>query len=1036
MKRRISFIFAFALLCMSSVVAQVTSGTCGDNLTWVLTEEGELIVEGTGDMYDYHEDYSGKINHPWLECRSQIKTITIGEGVTSIGNTAFRDCTELTSISLNNGLKHIGVEAFRYCGQLTAIDFPESLTSIANSSFFECRGLLSVTIPEGITSIDFSTFYDCSSLKSLILPSGMTSIGGDAFKACHNLTEIVCKATTPPSISSSTFSNVSREAFVYVPQASISTYESTEYWSEFTNFRPIGTCGDNLTWRITPEDELIVEGTGEMTSAPWFDIEEYRHAIKKATIMEGVTSIADAAFHYCINMVSISIPESMTSIGDHAFRFCSSLTSVVVPEGVTSIGSEIFQHCSSLTEVNIPKNVTSIGIYAFQNCQFTTITIPEKVATIGPSAFDGCNKLTSMTCLATTPPVLENSSVFYGVDKAIPVYVPLASIEVYKATDGWKDFTNFIGVGSCGSNLTFVLSPDGELVIEGTGEMNNYEQENSPWYNYRESIKAITIEEGVTSIGSYAFQGCNKIETMTIPQGVVTIGECALYRCTGTLFLNSMPETSGEYMMGGMLEGSSFTKVVVGNGITEIKDRTFCFSSLQEIVLPEGLTKIGASAFECCWNLTSITIPANVTEIGSYAFMMCDRLTSIICEATAPPVCNDHVFDNITSLFVPMAAMDDYQTTLGWKDSENIVGFASCGDDLTCELWSDGKLTIMGKGAITDTPWKGYEEQVRTLVIDEGVTSFADGTFADFSNLVTITSYAEVPPICGTDVFAGIDKTTPVYVPVDAVEAYGAAEGWEAFTYLSSMNSRVLLDTYTAYAHAEDEEFDKITYVRNFTSKNWEALYLPFEIGYEDICEDFDVAYIYDTHQYDTDDNGVKDETVIEIFKIKEGTLEANYPYLIRAKEAGQKEIVVNDATLYATEEVTLDCSSIFDTYTFTTTYSSIPAGGFEQEKNYYTLVDGMWLPASKYTELGAFRFYLKVDSRSGAPAAEAQSIRMRIVGEDNEGGTTDDIENSEITIQNSGTIFDLSGRRLTHPTKGINIIQMTDGSVRKKMVK
>ena len=94
-----------------------------------------------------------------------------------------------------------------------------------------------------------------------------------------------------------------------------------------------------------------------------------------------------------------------------------------------------------------------------------------------------------------------------------------------------------------------------------------------------------------------------------------------------------------------------------------------------------------------------------------------------------------------------------------------------------------------------------------------------------------------------------------------------------------------------------------------------------------------------------------------------------------------------------------------------------------------------MWLPASKYTELGAFRFYLKVDSRNGAPAAEARSIRMRVVGEDNEGGTTD-IENSEITIQNSGTIFDLSGRRLTHPTKGINIIQMTDGSVRKMMAK
>lgn len=1249
MKRRISFIFAFALLCMSSVVAQVASGTCGDNLTWVLTEEGELIVEGTGDMYNYHEEASG-INHPWLECRSQIKTITIGEGVTSIGNTAFRDCTELTSISLNNDLKHIGVEAFRYCGQLTAIDFPESLTSIANSSFFECRGLLSVTIPEGITSIDFSTFYDCSSLKSLILPSGMTSIGGDAFKACHNLTEIVCKATTPPSISSSTFSNVSREAFVYVPQASISAYESAEYWSEFTNFRPIGTCGENLTWRITPEDELIVEGTGEMTSAPWFDIEEYLYAIKKATIMEGVTSIADAAFHYCTALVSISIPESVTSLGNHTFRNCVSLTDVTIPEGVTAIGEEVFQNCNSLTEVNIPEGVTSIGYFAFQSCKLSTITIPENVSSIGSLAFDGCSSLTSITCRATTPPELENS-VFNNVNKSIPVYVPTSAIAAYKEADYWKEFTNiqapiidsgtcgesltwkingtyeltiegmgamydysessvapwqnyknyitsvdikegvtsigswafsrcsaltdvsiaesvtsiggdafrecsileeitlpkgltelgtgvflycsalksvtvpegvtkigsdtfefcpqlssitfpsglteigpwalkeaynltsitckaatppsigidaFDGVntdinvyvptssieayktaygwnqfaniqpiilasGTCGDNLAWKLTDEGELTIEGTGAMTS-----APWRDYTESIKVITIKEGVTTICDRAFERCNNVEQVTIPKGVTEAGMDAFWECTGVLYLSSIPVSRDHFMEGGF-SFSRFTKVVISDDITEIGDMAFSgMRSLTEVVLPDNLQRIGYMAFSRCHNITTITIPEGVTTIGDFAFETCAGLTSIVCKTATPPACGVDVFagvDRSIPLFVSLEAINEYQSAEQWKEFTFFVGTAKCGENLTCELWPDGKLIVMGEGEITTAPWDAYREQIKELVLEEGVTGIADGAFANLENLASITSYAEVPPICGTDVFAGIDKTTPVYVPVDAVEAYGAAEGWEAFTYLSSMNSRVLLDTYTAYAHAEDEEFDKITYVRNFTSKNWEALYLPFEIGYEDICEDFDVAYIYDTHQYDTDDNGVKDETVIEIFKIKEGTLEANYPYLIRAKEAGKKEIVVNDATLYATEEVTLDCSSIFDTYTFTTTYSSIPAGGFEQEKNYYTLVDGMWLPASKYTELGAFRFYLKVDSRSGAPAAEAQSIRMRIVGEDNEGGTTD-IENSEITIQNSGTIFDLSGRRLTHPTKGINIIQMTDDSVRKMMVK
>lgn len=1224
---------------IQAIVSLVSSGTCGDNLTWELTDDGKLTIEGTGEMYDYHEDNSGKINHPWLECRSQIKTITIGEGVTSIGNTAFRDCTELTSISLNNGLKHIGVEAFRYCGQLTAIDFPESLTSIANSSFFECRGLLSVTIPEGITSIDFSTFYDCSSLKSLILPSGMTSIKHDAFKACHNLTEIVCKATTPPSISSSTFSSVSREAFVYVPQASSSAYESAEYWSEFTNFRPIGTCGDNLTWRITPEDELIVEGTGEMTSAPWFDIEEYRYAIKKATIMEGVTSIADAAFHYCTALVSISIPESVTSLGNHTFRNCVSLTDVTIPEGVTSIGKEVFQNCNSLTEVNIPEGVTSIGYFAFQSCKLSTITIPENVSSIGHEAFDGCSSLASITCRATTPPELEYY-VYNNVNKSIPVYVPTSAIAAYKEAEGWKEFTNiqapiidsgtcgesltwkingtyeltiegmgemydysessvapwqnyknyitsvdikegvtsigswafsrcsaltdvsiaesvtsiggdafrecsileeitlpkgltelgtgvflfcdalksitvpegvtkigsdtfefcpqlsaitfpsglteigpwalkgaysltsitckaatppslgnevFSGVsyditvyvptssveayktaygwnqfaniqpiilasGTCGDDLTWKLTDEGELTIEGTGAMTS-----APWRDYTESIKVITIKEGVTTICDRAFEGCYNVVTVTIPKGVTEAGMDAFWDCTGVLYLSSIPVSRDHFMEGGF-SFSRFTKVVISDDITEIGDMAFSgMRSLTEVVLPDNLQRIGYMAFSRCHNMTTITIPEGITTIGDHAFDMCAGLTSIVCKTATPPACGFDVFagvDRSIPLFVSLEAINEYQSAEQWKEFTYFVGTANCGEDLTCELWPDGKLIVMGEGEITTAPWEAYREQIKELVLEEGVTGIADGAFADLENLASITSYAEIPPICGTDVFAGIDKTTPVYVPVDAVEVYSMADGWSEFEYLGTTASRFLLDTYSEYVQAEDEELDEITYVRHFSS-NWEALYVPFDIPYETISDDFEVAYIYDTHQYDNDNDGIKDETIIELFKMKEGTLEANYPYLIRAKEAGKKEIVVNDATLYATEEVSIDCSSIFDTYTFTATYSSKSAGEFVEE-GYYTLVDGDWIPATKDTKLGAFRFYLKVESRNNSTSYQAKSIRMRVIGENDENDdTTDttDIENPKNQEEKSRIIFDLQGRRVKKTDKGVYIV-------------
>lgn len=184
------------------------------------------------------------------------------------------------------------------------------------------------------------------------------------------------------------------------------------------------------------------------------------------------------------------------------------------------------------------------------------------------------------------------------------------------------------------------------------------------------------------------------------------------------------------------------------------------------------------------------------------------------------------------------------------------------------------------------------------------------------------------------------------------------------------------------------------------------------------------MAYIYDTRQYDNDGDGVKDETVIESFVMKSGVLNANYPYLIRAKEVGEKTITVSDATLYATEEVSIDCSSVFDTYTFTGTYSRMSSEELPQGEGYYTLNDGVWLPVDEGSSLGAFRFYLEVDSRNGSTMANARSIRMRVMNEngDEEGATG--IDETQLSMDETSTaIYDLQGRRVENPTKGIYVV-------------
>lgn len=169
-------------------------------------------------------------------------------------------------------------------------------------------------------------------------------------------------------------------------------------------------------------------------------------SLTNINIPNSVTSIGMAAFVTCTSLTNITIPDSVISIGDYAFSGCSSLTSVTIGNNVTSIGNYAFANCSSLTNVTIPNTVTSIGSLAFQFCgltsiilgnsvttigegafQFctglTSIVIPNSVTSIGEGAFDSCNSLTSITCLATTPPSIQDAT-FKNVKSGGTLYVP------------------------------------------------------------------------------------------------------------------------------------------------------------------------------------------------------------------------------------------------------------------------------------------------------------------------------------------------------------------------------------------------------------------------------------------------------------------------------------------------------------------------------------------------------------------------------------------------------------------------------------
>ena len=204
MKRTFTLLGA-VLLCLAGIIQPVkaetiASGTCGDNLTWTLTDSGTLTISGTGEMYD---PYSRPIG--WMSYIGDIKKVLIEQGVTSIGSVAFRYCSNLISITIPEGVMSIGNEAFSGCTSLTSITIPEGVASIEDYAFSKCTSLTSITLPEGVTRIGNRAFDLCRSLTSITLPEDVTSIGDKAFDNCSGLIQITVQATTPPTVGDNPF---------------------------------------------------------------------------------------------------------------------------------------------------------------------------------------------------------------------------------------------------------------------------------------------------------------------------------------------------------------------------------------------------------------------------------------------------------------------------------------------------------------------------------------------------------------------------------------------------------------------------------------------------------------------------------------------------------------------------------------------------------------------------------------------------------------------------------------------------------------
>ena len=702
----------------------------------------------------------------------------IPDSITSISNDAFYRCNSLTSVTIPSSVTSIGNYAFTYCNSLSAIwvdeenqsyssdangvlfnktkttliqcpcgysgscMIPDSVTTLGSYAFFTCNNLTSIlvdesnqhfssdangvlfnkektrlircpgaysgsyTIPDGVTSIGSKAFYICDSLTSVTIPDSVTSIGDSAFCFCGSLKSATI-GNSVKSINYSAFASCTSLSSVTIPNS----VKSLGSWA-------FSEC-DSLTSVTIPDSVTSLD------AATFYSCDNLTSVI----IGNGLTTTALSMFEYCGSLTSITFGNSITSIGVASFSNCTALTSITIPDGVTKISSSAFKSCTSLLSVTIPNSVTTIDSYAFHDCSnLTSVMIPDGVTSIGQQAFSSCANLTSMTIPSSVTSI--NYKAFYNCDSLANIYfagtetqwtAAIASDAVGRNVTVHFGSTDAIE-GTCGENLQWSLN-NGVLKISGTGAMEDYSSYNTvPWYQYRLDFSNVTIDDGVTSIGNYAFYDCDNLISVRIPDGVTSIGKYAFGDCY------------------------TLTSVTFPDGLTSIGDYAFYYSCLSDVSFPDSLKTIGESAFSDCYCLTSVTIPAGVTSIGKYAFRFAATLTAFdVDEANLY-----YSSDDSGILF------DKEKTTL-----------------IQCPRTYSGAYTIPDGVASIEAYAFPHCTELTSVTIPESVASIGESAFMDCSALTSITIPDSITSI-GASAFRDCSSLTSITIPesVRSIEEY------------------------------------------------------------------------------------------------------------------------------------------------------------------------------------------------------------------------------------------------------------------------